>query len=110
MELFPTYFARLPTTYPLALAATLPVAGSVPLVRVFAPVVMFPLVKVSAAPTVSFAPRVSDPPDLLTMALLNVVGAEPPIVWAPLPLNVTVVATPVRVAVALLLVQSPPTR
>src|SRR5437870_4594798 len=51
---------------------------------------------------------VAVPDDLLIVTFLNVVNAEPPMVWAPVPLNVTVVAFPDRLT-ATLLVQLPAT-
>src|ERR1043166_6865324 len=93
-------------TYP-PVGTTLPDPATAPLIRVFAPVVMLPLVNVRAAPTVSSAPSVA-PAALLRIKLLNVVEADPPIVCAALPFNVTVVAFAIR-ETATFAVQLPPT-
>ena len=54
------------------------------------------------------AVRVAVPADLLTVTSRNVVVALPPMVWAPVPLNVTVTALPDMLTAALL-VQLPAT-
>ena len=62
-----------------------------------APVVMLPDVSVSVAPTVLFTPLSEMPAALLMVRLLNVVAFAPPIVWALVPLSVTVLVPAVNV-------------
>ncbi len=59
--------------------------------------------------TVSAADRLTPPVVLLTVRLLNVVEAEPPMVWAPVPFNVTVLPVLVMVPPARLFVKFPAT-
>ncbi len=109
--LIATGIRRLPTTWP-GLPPGRETAAPELTMAVKAPVVRLPCWSVSVPPTplpmVMSLVRVRLPDALLTVMLPKTIAPDPPIVWAPAPLNVTVVAGSLLARMPLI-VRLPPT-